>query len=215
MNGLGLGDEALTGHIAWDPGALPVAKAMAAKMDAPLVAGGISRLVYDCNRPPDAPSAMPTQSETTVIPGNQNLSDAERAERADGIYHPFHRAVEAQIDAARETLALIVTVHSFTPVFHGQKREVEIGLLHGQDDRFAHAMLHATPGDLGLVTRLNEPYSAADGVAHMLDMHGPPNGLPNVMLEIRNDLIRTGDQQRAMAARLVPWIEAVLEGFAA
>ncbi|WP_420586645.1 N-formylglutamate amidohydrolase [Ruegeria sp.] len=213
LGDMGLSAEALQSHIAWDPGALGVAQHMAAQMSAPLVHGGVSRLVYDCNRPPEATSAMPAKSEDYVIPANAALTDAERQARVENIYEPFTRAVDAQIETHRPSLRLMVTMHSFTPVYHGRPREVELGILHGKDDRFASGMMQCIPADIPFVTRLNEPYSATDGVAHTLDARAWPNGLLNVMIELRNDLIRTPEQQQAIADHLVPWIERTLAGF--
>lgn len=213
LNDMGLGRDGLDSHIAWDPGALGVARSLASAMGAPLVYGGVSRLVYDCNRPPDASDAMPEQSEDRVIPANASLTNAQREERTEAVYRPFARALSDEIVRNRKTLELMVTVHSFTPIYRGEHRAVELGILHGLDDRFAQAMLAAAPAGLGLVTRLNEPYSAADGVAHTLDAQAVPNGLLNVMIEIRNDLIRTPEQQQAISAQLAPWISRTLSGF--
>lgn len=213
LGGLGLSDEVRRSHIAWDPGAAGVARAMAEKAGVPLVSGGISRLVYDCNRPPDAESAVPVVSEIYEIPGNRNLSAAARQDRVEAVYKPFRDTLAQQIDDTRDDLRLLVTVHSFNPVFFGEPRDAEVGLLHGDDDRFARAMVGAIPRDFPFETRLNEPYSAADGVAYTLDDHGVKNGLLNVMIELRNDLIGTADQQRDMADRLVSWIADVFADF--
>ena len=62
---LGLSADVRSSHVAWDPGALNLARHLAVALDAPLVAGGVSRLLYDCNRPPDAPGAVPARSETS------------------------------------------------------------------------------------------------------------------------------------------------------
>lgn len=207
---LGVLDDVLESHVAWDPGALGVAAALAERLGAVLVAGTISRLVYDCNRPPEAESAVPAVSEAYAIPGNAGLSDADRAARVANVFAPFSATVADQITHYRDTLTLMVTIHSFTPVYAGQTRNVEIGLLHGRDTRFAEAMLARKPEAPAYDTRLNAPYSAADGVAHTLDMFGPSNGLQNVMIEIRNDLIATRAEQDAMAAHLAPWITATL-----
>lgn len=212
LGDMGLTAQARESHIAWDPGALGVAQQMAGRMSAPLVHGGVSRMVYDCNRPPEAAGAMPAQSEEYDIPANMTITPDERQSRVDGIYTPFTRAVSDQIETHRPSLKLMVTVHSFTPVYHGRQRLVELGILHGRDDQFALAMMQAKPAASRFVTRLNEPYSAADGVAHTLDAQAVPNGLLNVMIEIRNDLIRTPDQQSAMAEHLVPWINRTLTG---
>lgn len=211
LDDLGLSPDILKSHIGWDPGALGVAIALAEHLQAPLVHGLISRLVYDCNRPPDAPSAIPRHSAGHQVPGNENLSLAARQARITGIYRPFHDRLQAEIAARRNVLRLLVTVHSFTPVFLGQKRRVELGLLHGRDKRFARSMLDAPPLAPKRDIRMNEPYSAADGVAHTLDKHGTRNGLLNVMLEIRNDLIATEKAQADWAAWLAPWISETLE----
>ncbi len=90
---LGLDDEALKSHVAWDPGALSVAKAMSAALDAPLVATTVSRLVYDCNRAIEAKSAIPEKSETYNIPGNAGLSEEDRLARSKRYYQPFRKAL--------------------------------------------------------------------------------------------------------------------------
>jgi predicted N-formylglutamate amidohydrolase len=213
LGDMGLTTEARESHIAWDPGALGVAQHLAGLMSAPLVHGGVSRLVYDCNRPPEAAGAMPVKSEQYDIPTNARMAPEERQARIESIYVPFTQAVSGQIAQHRPSMTLMVTVHSFTPVFNGHQRTVELGVLHGRDDRFAVAMMEAVPAQPTFVTRLNEPYSAADGVAHTLDAQAYPEGLLNVMIEIRNDLIRTPQQQQSMAEYLVPWIDRTLAGF--
>ncbi|OIQ26978.1 MAG: N-formylglutamate amidohydrolase [Alphaproteobacteria bacterium MedPE-SWcel] len=215
LNGLGLAAAARESHIAWDPGALGVSRHLAERLSAPMVEGCISRLVYDLNRPPESPTAIPPVSEIFDVPGNRNLSDAARKMRVEAVYTPFRAALEEEIQRRRTALRLMVTVHSFTPVYNGENRAVELGLLHGRDDRFARAMLARRPSDNSWNVQLNAPYSASDGVAHTLDLHGCDNGLLNVMLEIRNDLIATEHQQQSWAAALAPWIQATLkEAFA-
>ncbi|MEX0281593.1 MAG: N-formylglutamate amidohydrolase [Arenibacterium sp.] len=211
LGNLGLPDHLLTSHIAWDPGALGVAKALAAQLGAPLVHGLVSRLVYDCNRPPEVASSVPAKSESHEVPGNCALNDAARRDRIQRVYTPFRNRLRAEIGKRKAMLRLLVTVHSFTPVFHGQKRSVELGLLHGKDDRFARAMLSNIPATLSRDVRLNEPYSTVDGVAHTLDEHGAKNDLLNVMLEIRNDLITTEAAQSNWAKWLAPWIRDTLQ----
>lgn len=207
---LGLSDEARMAHIAWDPGALDLARALSRLLDACLIHAPVSRLVYDLNRAPDQEGAMPARSEVYDIPGNAGLGAAERMRRTTAIYVPFHD--EAHIEIARrmalDLKPVIVTIHSFTPVYHGQPRSVEFGIIHDADDRLARLVLAHAPK--GLDARLNEPYSAADGVTHMLKMQASPYGLPNVMLELRNDLIGTRKAAEAMAERLAPCLTAAL-----
>lgn len=209
---LGLSDEALQAHIAWDPGALPLAQRLSAALDAMLVHSTVSRLVYDCNRPPEAPSAMPEVSESTPVPGNRSLGEAQRAERIHSIYEPFHDAVDFACEqlARRSEHPAIVTVHSFTPRYRGQSRDVQIGILHDSDSRLADAMLRLAPRYTSLDTRRNEPYGPDDGVTHTLLRHALPRRWSNVMLEVRNDLLRTATDIDAMAATLSDWLVAAL-----
>ena len=203
---LGLKADALTSHIAWDPGAMETALALSGMLDASLVYSTVSRLVYDCNRPPEAPAAMPAVSEIYAIPGNSALTQAERQARAETYYRPFEHCLEEVLEE-RNGDAVVVTLHSFTPVYTGVRRDVEIGVLHDADSRFADAMLDAAEG---YNVRRNEPYGPADGVTHTLKRHALPRGLLNVMIEIRNDLIATPEQCLAMATHLSKWLEASL-----
>lgn len=204
LGGLGLPASDLERHIAWDIGAEAVARGMASALDAPLVLQRYSRLVYDCNRPPESPGAMPEISETTVIPGNLGLDGGQREARIREIYEPFHAEVARRLDAmtAAGKDPVLVTVHSFTPVYKGDRRDVEIGILHDRDARFADRLLDALAEDGGLDVRRNEPYGPQDGVTHTLVLHALPRGLRNVMIEVRNELIAGAEGQRAMAALL-------------
>ncbi len=208
LDNLGLGDDALRTHIAWDPGALAVARGMSAALDAPLVAPRVSRLVYDCNRSPGAQSAVPAVSGNHEIPGNAGLSAAARRARADRFYAPFCEALVATIERRMEAgrAPAIVTVHSFTPVYGGARRDLDIGILHDTDARFADALLEIAEAETEFVIRRNAPYGPQDGVTHTLAAHAIPRGLLNAMIEIRNDLIGDPAGQLAMAERLSRWV---------
>jgi predicted N-formylglutamate amidohydrolase len=198
---LGLPQSELTRHIAWDLGAEQVARRLSRLMDAPLVLQRYSRLAYDCNRPPDASDAMPEISETTDIPGNRNLSPAEKLARIREIYRPFHGAITDLLDrrAADGVRSMVVTIHSFTPVYKGERRAVALGILHDQDARLSRKLITSFPG---IDARLNEPYGPTDGVLHTLTLHAAPRQLPRVMIEMRNDLIASERSQDEWAGRL-------------
>ncbi len=210
FDGLGLSEEARVSHIAWDPGALAVAQEMSRLLDAPLVAQQASRLLYDCNRPPESPTAIPARVERFEAPGNAALTEAQRAERVRRFYEPFRDALAGALDARAGTPTALVTVHSFTPVWMGVPRAVRLGVLHDADSRLADALLAACAeaGDAG--AERNAPYGPQDGVTHTLVHHALPRGMLNAMIEIRNDLIADAAAQRAMAARLSDRIRAAL-----
>ncbi len=201
---LGLAPSEMSRHIAWDPGALPVAGLMAEMLDAPLVASGLSRLLIDCNRPLDAPDLIPGVSETTLIPDNTDLSAADRERRIALSWAPFHQAVDAVIEArqARRRPTVLVSIHSFTPVYHGKNRPWEIGIIHDDDRRVADPLVAALRGIVGLTVGVNEPYSPADRVYFTLEKHARSRGLPCAMIEIRNDEIADPAGQQKWAALL-------------
>jgi predicted N-formylglutamate amidohydrolase len=198
---LGLTESELQRHIAWDIGAAEVARRLSRLIDAPLVLQRYSRLACDCNRPPDSADAMPEISETTHIPGNRNLSPADRLARTREIYRPFHAAIADLLDrrAAEGVRSMVVTIHSFTPVYKGKSRAVELGILHDRDTRLSSRLIMSFPG---VDARLNEPYDPKDGVFHTLTMHAAARGLVHVMIEIRNDLISDERGQADWAERL-------------
>ena len=216
-DGLGLAAGACESHAAWDPGARAVALRVARALRAPMVAARVSRLVYDCNRPPEAASAIPDHVEQIAVPGNAGLDAQARAERVAAVYAPFTAAVEAVIDAraAAGRPTALVTIHSFSPHWFGQPRATEIGILHDDDSRLADAMLARAPAVVPhrAVAR-NAPYGPTDGVTHSLRRFGLARGLPNVMIEIRNDLLAGRDGGARLAdevlALLRPALKAVL-----
>ncbi|MGJ8527222.1 N-formylglutamate amidohydrolase [Maritalea sp.] len=198
---LGLSEELKKSHIAWDPGAREVSVYMGELLDAQVILGKVSRLIYDCNRPPEAVDAVPTHSEIFDVPGNFDLSSADYQDRVERCFVPFSDLVAKTIRWHKGD-AVIVTIHSFTPVYKGENRGTEIGILCDSDDRLARKMMELSSQYADFKFALNEPYGPKDGVTFTLKKHGVENGLHNVMIEVRNDLISTADQQRRMATIL-------------
>jgi len=200
---LGLDAGVLTAHMAWDPGALPVARALAKALNAPLVHAAVSRLVIDLNRDPAAVDSIVTAGEHGPIPGNAAIIETERRRRVRDIYEPFHRHTTQTLDA-RPDIKAVISVHSFTPVLRGKARPWHLGFIHDTDDRMAQRVATSLSKDRQLVIGLNEPYNVSHGVYHTLDVHACRRGLAPLMIEIRNDLIADTAAQEQMAARLAP-----------
>ncbi|WP_120500071.1 N-formylglutamate amidohydrolase [Roseovarius sp. EL26] len=212
-DGLGLAPEHREGHAVWDPGARALSLQLSKMLDAPVVASCVSRLVYDCNRPPNAHSAMPVKSELVDIPGNIDLSQTDRDLRIMSVYEPFCAAVSQVLEHAKAD-TVVVTVHSFTPVYYGKRRRVELGLLHDEDSRLVDAMLAHKAALPKRVTLRNEPYGPEDGVTHSLRIHALSRGLANVMIEVRNDLLQTDEQISAMAQEILTLLMPALKEIA-
>ena len=218
---MGLSDIDRERHIAWDIGARQVATELSSLLDAPLFMQRYSRLVCDCNRRPDAPDFAPARSEDTVIPANVGIDHAERAARAEAIFWPFHNAVSDALDArlASGQRTLLVTIHSFTPVFRGVSRPWEIGVLYHRDDAFSPGIAEWLKQNTDYCVGINQPYSVGDESDYAVPVHGERRGLPCVEFEIRNDLIGTaenaGDWARLLARAILAVAPSVGEQGAA
>lgn len=195
LDALGLNKSARQSHIAWDLGALALAKAMSVEFDAPLIARCVSRRVYNCNRPPNVPSAIPEQSEIYSIPGDFALSPAEIQSRVVDYYMPFQDTLATYLDRRSAAKKL-------TPIYDGIRRDVDVGVLHDEDTRLADALLEVLSDNSTWIVRRNEPYGPKDGVTHTLIEHALPRAWLNVMLEIRNDLLSDEKDQMAVAEAL-------------
>ncbi len=205
---LGLDEADLSRHIAFDIGAEGTARWLSRLLDAPLLIQKISRLVYDCNRPPESASAMPDVSEIYEIPGNRGLAADARLRRVQQIYRPFNHALENLLDerAAAAKSTAVVSIHSFTRVYKARRRAVDLGLLFDRDAWLANFLVKSFPG---INAQLNEPYGPKDGVLHLLNLHAAPRGLHHLMIEICNDLIETERNQQQWAQRLsLPLLQA-------
>jgi predicted N-formylglutamate amidohydrolase len=214
---LGLPDSELDRHIAWDIGIAGVTEHLAAALDATAVLQVYSRLVIDCNRNPSVESAMPELSETTPIPGNAGLSAADRAARVHAIFTPYHARIAALLDAraVARRRTVLVAMHSFTPVFKGESREVQVGVLFNRDARLASALLAQLRAEGDIVVGENAPYAVSDTSDYGVPVHGEKRGLAHVEIEIRQDLIADPPGQAAWAARLarlLPVADAALRG---
>ena len=192
MNGLGLNTEDLNRHIAWDPGAAAVAAGLSERWQAPAVLAQYSHLIVDPNRPLGDPAAIPQVSDGTAIPANQSLSSEERSRRAELFYFPYHMANDREI--ARLRLAgpgpIVLSFHSFTPVYGAENRPWHVGIMSAADRRLAERLIKTFEAEDGLVVGDNKPYSGVD-LGYSLRLHGGSQGLAHAQIEIRQDLLTT------------------------
>ena len=191
LGDLGLPASELQRHIAWDIGALGVARCVAATLDALLVAQNYSRLVIDCNRDPKVSSSIPRLGESVEIPGNIGLSDAEVTARRVEIFDPYHAHVDALLDerAAAGRPTILVAQHTMTHIYHCVRREMHAAVLYNRDRQFAGLMLEMLRREPGLVIADNEPYFVSDATDYTIPHHGEARGIPHVEIEIRQDLV--------------------------
>jgi predicted N-formylglutamate amidohydrolase len=159
--------------------------------------------VIDCNRDPSVPSSIPEVSEATEVPGNLGLSQDQRAARRDAIFAPYHARIEALLNARRQggRRTVYVAMHSFTPVFKGESRSMQVGILYNRDNRLAVILMDLLRAEGDLTVGDNAPYAVSDITDYGVPVHAEKRGLAHVEIEIRQDLITDEAGQTAWAAR--------------
>lgn len=189
---LGLEPRHLERHIAWDIGAAALTRRLSARLDAPAFLSGYSRLLIDLNRPLDSAGSIPLRSEDTDIPGNAGLDPEERARRAALMFVPFHEAVERHLDRRQAAWrpTRIVTIHSFTPVFLGERRRWHAGVLFDRAQALGEAILEGLQrADPSCEVGANVPYVISPDADYAVPIHGDQRGIEAVLIEVRQDLL--------------------------
>jgi len=201
LNNLCMNAAQLASHIAWDPGAALVAKALSEKLDAALVLSNYSRLVIDCNRPLQSPQSIPEQSAGELIRGNQHLSPIDRAQRIHCLFWPYQDAI-TQLLQQRASPTILLSIHSFTPDLNGESRPWQIGVAGYRNPSLSRALFSALrlPGEL--TVGMDQPYSIETDVDYTVPAQVEARGIPSAMIEIRQDEIRDSAQAQRWAERL-------------
>jgi predicted N-formylglutamate amidohydrolase len=204
LGDLGLPESELKRHIGWDIGIAGVAEQLSGDLDAHLIVQRYSRLVIDCNRPPHVASSIPLISEATTIPGNEGITREAAELRRAQIFDPYHRRIDAIIDARRQRHmpTILVSLHSFTPVYAGIARPWHIGTLYQRDTMLPPLLLQLLRAEPDLVVGDNEPYAVSDETDYTIPVHAEARGLMNTGIEIRQDLISDQAGEKTWADRL-------------
>ncbi|GAA6188925.1 N-formylglutamate amidohydrolase [Litorivita sp. NS0012-18] len=206
---LGLPPEDMARHIAYDPGAAGLSRYLAEILGAPAIMSNFSRLVIDPNRGEDDPTLLMKLYDGTIIPANRHADADEREMRLNRCYRPYHTALSEL--AARRPDRAIISVHSYTRQLRGRApRPWHIGLLYAADERLFRPLMAMLEAEPDICVGANEPYAGhlpGDSIAR----HAIAYERPNILLELRNDLIETQAQQRAWAERLAPMLGAALD----
>jgi predicted N-formylglutamate amidohydrolase len=191
LDDLGLAEADRARHIALDIGVEALGRALSARLGAPFVSQAYSRLVVDCNRDPADSGWIARESDGTRVPGNAAVPAVQRKARRSEIFEPYHRAIEAVLDArnAAGRQTVLVSLHSFTPALGGERRPWQVGVLHdGRRDDFALGVLARLRALGDVVVGDNQPYRM-DSTDYTVPRHAYPRGLRYVELEVRQDLL--------------------------
>lgn len=208
---LGLPPGQFARHIAYDIGARDLTLGVAARLGAAAVLSRFSRLLIDPNRGMDDPTLIMRISDGAAVPGNRDVDEAERQRRIARFHQPYHGAISGMVAAvqARGQLPLLVSIHSFTPVWRGWPRPWHAGILWDRDEKVARAMIAGFLAQGDLVVGDNEPYHGAiEG--DTLNTHGTRPGLPHGLIEVRQDLIATKTGVDEWVGRVARVIEPII-----
>lgn len=190
-------------HWSHDLGVAPLVRELAAALDAPATLADFTRLLVDPNRESSSPTLFREYADGPVLL-NAHLDEEERARRIEACYLPYHDAVDAMLAECPAPICL--SVHSFTPVYEGQARTLEVGVLFDTDDALGELALRCFQ-DVGFRAEANEPYSGKLGMAFSVERHAARHGRRPVELEVRQDLAVLPEER----ARVVQAIRLLVE----
>jgi predicted N-formylglutamate amidohydrolase len=212
LDSLGLPAAALAEHIAWDIGAAGITAELSRRFDVPAILCGTSRLVIDCNRQLHAIDLIPAVIHGTVVPGNQNLSEAARRFRIEEWFAPYHAAVESVMDAreGRGLSSIAVSIHSMTPSLGGKARPWQIALSSHDDRSLAEPMLAALRRAGDITVGDNEPYDLDPAFDYSTPFHAMRRGMPHLQVEFRQDEVAEPAGQIAWARRFAAAVDMIV-----
>lgn len=197
-------------HWAWDIGARSFSLELARQVNGSALLARFSRLVCDANRAPEDRDLIRAVVEGHPLAFNRRLPPAEVERRLSTYHHPYHQELDRLVaqTTARQGQAVLLSVHSFTPVWGLDLRAVELGVLFDDHEEEARALARGFRR-LGFDAALNEPYSGRAGLIYAAARHGRAHGVLHLELEINQAMIPTAGRARRLARRLAPAIRAI------
>lgn len=209
LGDLGLSRQHLDAHIGWDIGAAAVTRRLSVSLNATAVLQHYSRLVIDCNRPPNAEDSVPQVSDGIPIPAN--LKPRNKAQRIEEIFTPYQAKISNFLDSGR--FQAVVSIHSFTPVMQGIPRPWDIAFLYRKDrDTSSQLARFIETQYPGITIGHNEPYQAGETSDWFVPVHGEARGIAHSLIEIRNDHISDTRGQKKWANMIATSLHYLLRG---
>ncbi len=172
-------------HWAFDLGAADLTRELATRMRAVGLLARFSRLLVDPNRAEHETSLFRDVAEGLPVTMNVAIAAEDREARLSKYYRPFHTAIAREVERTRAHTLL--SVHSFTNLYEGKQRTLEVGVLFDREDALG-AMLVDAFEDAGFRVAPNEPYSGKEGLIYSAATHAAAKNLRAVEIEVRQDL---------------------------
>lgn len=184
----------LASHRGWDPGASELATSIARKLKVSCHKGRVSRLLIDLNR---------SSSNRQRFSAFTNTLDKNTKSAIESSYYqPYRDSITQQVAelSARQKPVIHFSVHSFTPVLNGNKRNADIGLLYDparKSEKVLVRLLGRTISEQfpGTRIRYNYPYRGnADGMTSYLRKHFTASAYLGIEIEVNQQHIFSTDK---------------------
>lgn len=205
----GAGDAHLVdSHWAYDLGAAELTRELARDLGVGAVLSRFSRLLADPNRDLDAHDLFRRQADGQPVHLNQSIDAAERERRIRNYWEPYHAAIDQELGATNAPVLL--SIHTFTPNYQGELREVEVGVLFDDPEEREAEVLREVIAKHGFDTRLNEPYSGRGGMMYAANRHARKHQRLALELELRQDLAVRADVREKLAGAIRQALDTML-----
>lgn len=189
-------DERLVGtHWAYDLGARELTLELAAVLGASAVLSRFTRLLVDPNRDEEHGDLFRAHADGEPVLLNASIADDERARRIAEYHRPYHAAVDGALVAS--DAPVLLSIHSFTPRYQGEVREVELGVLFNHDEEHATLLGQKLAQHFPQVA-YNEPWSGRLGLIYAAERHAERHGRRALELEVRQDRALDPDYRAAL-----------------
>lgn len=194
----------LNSHWGYDIGARTLSLELIRALGGNGVLARFSRLVVDANREPWHRDLIRVATEGHRLSFNEQLAPAEIERRVQRFHEPYHAAVDAGLRSRLESEegdVLLLSVHTFTPVWNHRVRPMDVGVLFSDYEGLAVRLATELRAD-GLDTALNEPYSGRQGLIYAAERHGSGLNVVFLELEVNQSLTCTPGRARRVGRRI-------------
>ena len=194
-------------HWSFDLGAAKITRALAQRLRCPAVLARFTRLLIDPNRESEDDTLLRREAESRPIALNQNVTNDEREHRLDTYYRPYHERLHDIV--AEHPGVPLLSIHTFTPVYEGNRREMHGGVLFNRYEALAREYCEEL-AKYQLNFAENEPYSGYDGLIHGIERHGTQHDRVYLELEIRQDLAQDPYRSRDIVEAIANVTESLM-----
>ena len=198
----------LNDHWGWDIGISELTKQLSKNLNALSVHARFSRLVCDANRDPKHPTLVLSEADGIPLHFNRNIPNLQH-DRLEKYHIPYHQTLDQILEHHAPQQPILLSMHSFTPVWNHRLREMDIGVLFDIEAPLNQRLYQALQNTF--FTAQNQPYSGQHGMMYSATRHGQHHRLPYLELEINQHLLSTPERISSIAKRLTPCFQQWLK----